>query len=70
MFSLDGVRYAAFLAALTAVATVLTGAIAQRFIKTEDHTEAHLREQLAEISERLARLEATSRREPPGPRRP
>jgi voltage-gated potassium channel len=110
VFSLDGVRYAGFLAALTAVAgaeafravegissdealywsfstittvgygdvtpqtdegrmiavavmlvgigfaAVLTGAIAQRFIATED-PEDDLRERLAEIAERLERLE-------------
>jgi voltage-gated potassium channel len=127
VFSLDGVRYAGFLAALTAVAgaeafkavegipsdealywsfstittvgygdvtpqtdegrmiavavmlvgigfaAVLTGAIAQRFIATEeppDMDEAELRERLQDLAERLERLEATSRPGPPGPRRP
>jgi voltage-gated potassium channel len=128
VFSLDGVRYAGFLALLTVVAgaeafgavegvprsealywslstvttvgygdvspatdegriiavtvmlvgigfaAVLTGAIAQRFIATEDPEDmsaAELRERLADLAERLERLErATSRPEPPGPRRP
>jgi voltage-gated potassium channel len=55
-------------------AAVLTGAIAQRFIATEkpeDMSHAELRARLEEIAARLERLErTTSRREPPGPRRP
>jgi hypothetical protein len=54
-------------------AAVLTGAIAQRFIATEeppDMDEAELRERLQDLAERLERLEATSRPAPPGPRRP
>jgi voltage-gated potassium channel len=53
-------------------AAVLTGAIAQRFIASEepDMSEAELRERLEDIAARLERLEATSRPKPLGPRRP